>query len=83
VYIENEVEVTSIKQSDVYKESIADIEIIEVPTVQEVMEAMKVRIMDLLEENLCQSEIDSLEEILDPIITASRCWSGDVEDLPF
>ena len=84
VYNPNTAVVSSIQSSSVYQESIADIEIKEVPTVQEVVELLKERIMTLVGNSLTYHQLNDLETSIDAVVDMSYHWQGDVSDeLPF
>ena len=85
VYIDNKVKVSTIKQSTVYKESVANIEVVEQASPCEVVEKCKEEIMEILCANMKAESCSEVLSLLDSLVELSDNWGGtiDWENVPF
>ena len=85
VYIDNKVKVSTIKQSTVYKESVANIEVVEQASPCEVVEKCKEEIMEILCANMKAESCSEVLSLLDSLVELSDHWGGDIDwdSVPF
>lgn len=85
VYIDNEVKVKAIQESQAYADSIEDLEVVEKATPHEAMEKFEETLMGLLRDNLNSEDCAEIQSMIDSIVELSGDWSGEVilDDLPF
>ncbi len=85
VYIENSAKVQAIQQSDVYKSSIACVDIVAKQSIDEYIEELEESIMRIVDNNMNAEDGAKVKQLLDCLSEEAHQWSGDVEDgsLPF
>lgn len=83
VYIDNEVKVKTIKESQAYEDAIEDLELNEKVTPYEVVENLQDHLMALIEQKTNTETCNQIKDMLDCVLELSSDWSGESPELPF